>query len=359
MPLKTALYQEHVNLGAKIVDFHGWYLPLHYGSQLQEHEAVRAHAGIFDVSHMTIVDISGPTTPSFLRMLLTNDIAHLQPGQALYTCMCQMDGGILDDLIVYYCHADHYRLVLNAATKHKDLEWIRQHIIPYNLSMQVRDDLAMVAIQGPQAIEKTRAILSEAQANAVAALAPFACIESEQVFLARTGYTGEDGLEIIATSDLIRPIWQAILQTGVQPCGLAARDTLRLEAGLLLYGQDMDETTTPLESGLGWTIAWEPPDRHFIGREALQAQKQRGLARKLVGLRLLDKGVMRTGQQVMKEGHPVGVITSGSFSPALHQSIALARISHSIQDEVTVEIRQKHYRAYIGKTRFINKGKAT
>lgn len=350
---KTALHQEHVNLGAKMVDFHGWHMPLHYGSQLQEHQAVREHAGVFDVSHMTIVDITGVDARQFLSMLLTNNVEHLQKGHALYTCMCQPDGGIIDDLIVYHCAANQYRLVLNSATKIKDLAWIRQQLPKYTATLQERNDLAMIAIQGPQAIEKTRTILSLPQ------IAPFECVESEHVFVARTGYTGEDGFEIIATSAQILEIWQTLIQAGVQPCGLAARDTLRLEAGLLLYGQDMDETTTPLESGLGWTIAWEPQDRDFIGRSALQSQKQQTVKQKLVGLRLLDKGVMRTGQKVITEGLPDGIITSGTFSPTLHQSIALARVPDAVQNEVWVEIRDKRYRAQVGKLRFIHKGKVT
>lgn len=350
---KTALHQEHVNLGAKMVDFHGWHMPLHYGSQLQEHQAVREHAGVFDVSHMTIVDITGVDARQFLSMLLTNNVEHLQEGHALYTCMCQPDGGIIDDLIVYHCAANQYRLVLNSATKIKDLAWIRQQLPKYAATLQERNDLAMIAVQGPQAIEKARTILSLPQ------IAPFECVESEHVFVARTGYTGEDGFEIIATSAQILEIWQTLIKAGVQPCGLAARDTLRLEAGLLLYGQDMDETTTPLESGLGWTIAWEPQERDFIGRSALQSQKQQTVKQKLVGLRLLDKGVMRTGQKVITEGLPDGIITSGTFSPTLHQSIALARVPDAVQNEVWVEIRDKHYRAQVGKPRFIHKGKVT
>lgn len=359
MTLKTALHQAHLDLGAKMVDFHGWDMPLHYGSQLHEHEEVRTHAGVFDVSHMTIVDIKGKDAQPFLRMLITNDVAHLDQGRALYTCMCQTNGGIIDDLIVYQVGTNHYRLVLNSATKTKDMAWIRQHMTGYAIMLQERSDLAMLAVQGPHAIKKTLSILSPSQAPTVAALAPFFCIESEHLFIARTGYTGEDGFEIMATPSHIHPIWQALIQAGVQPCGLAARDTLRLEAGLLLYGQDMDETTTPLEAGLGWTIAWEPSDRDFIGRSALQAQKQQGLQQKLVGLRLLDKGIMRAGQKVLCEGSPDGNITSGSFSPTLHQSIALARLPHAVQGEVKVEIRNNHCRAEVGKPRFIHKGKAT
>lgn len=357
MILKTSLYQDHVALGAKMVDFHGWSMPIHYGSQLQEHQEVRNRAGVFDVSHMTVIDILGAGGRQFLRLLLTRDIDQLKHiGRALYSCMCNRYGGILDDLVVYQRGSDNYRLVLNAATKANDLAWIRQHIQGYAADLQERTDLAMIAIQGPQAIQKTLAILTPMQADAVSTIAPFECVEPDQVFFSRTGYTGEDGLEIIGPPAHIHQIWEKLIQSGVKPCGLAARDTLRIEAGLLLYGQDMDETTTPLESSLSWTITWDPQDRDFIGRGVLQAQKQQGLQQKLVGLRLLDKGMMRTGQKVLIEGLPDGIITSGTFSPSLNQSIAFARVPKTTPEEVLVEIRDKQYRAQVGKLRFINKG---
>lgn len=360
MILKTPLHQDHLDSGGKMVDFHGWSMPLHYGSQLQEHLEVRSNAGVFDVSHMTIVDILGAGGRQFLRLLLANDIDQLQHiGRALYSCMCNQYGGILDDLIVYQRAPDNYRLILNSATKTHDLAWIRQHIQGYAADLQERSDLAMLAVQGPKAISKTLEILSPEHADAVSTIMPFESVERDHLFVARTGYTGEDGLEIIAPPTNIRQIWQALIRAGVKPCGLAARDTLRIEAGLLLYGQDMDETTTPLESGLNWTIAWEPQDRDFIGRGALLSQKQQGLKQKLVGLRLLDKGVMRSGQKVLVEGFPDGIITSGTFSPTLNQSIAFARVPSATQDEVRVEIRDKSYKAQVGKLRFIQKGKAS
>ena len=360
MILKTALYQDHVDLGAKLVNFHGWSLPLHYGSQLQEHQEVRSNAGVFDVSHMTIVDILGAGGRQFLRLLLANDIDQLQHiGRALYSCMCNQYGGIIDDLIVYQRGPDNYRLVLNAATKTKDLAWIRQHIQGYAADLQERSDLSMIAVQGPQAIAKTLAILTPMQADTVSTIAPFECIEPDNLFFARTGYTGEDGLEIIAPPKQLRHLWHALIETGVKPCGLAARDTLRIEAGLLLYGQDMDETTTPLESGLNWTVSWDPQDRDFIGRGALLSQKQKGLKQKLVGLSLQDKAIMRAGQKVVIEGLPDGIITSGTFSPILNQSVAFARVPSATPDNVLVEIRDKRHEAQIGKLRFINKGKTS
>lgn len=358
MILKTALYQNHLDLGAKMVDFHGWSMPLHYGSQLFEHQEVRTHAGLFDVSHMTVIDILGAGGRQFLRLLLANDIDRLQHiGRALYSCMCNQYGGIIDDLIVYQRGADNYRLVLNSATKTKDLAWIRQHIQGYAADVQERTDLAMIAVQGPQAITKTLEILSPTQADMVSTIAPFECVEPEHLFFARTGYTGEDGLEIIASPPEIRKLWQTLINAGIQPCGLAARDTLRIEAGLMLYGQDMDETTTPLESGLNWTIAWEPQDRDFIGRNALLSQKKQGLKQKLVGLKLQEKAMMRPGQKVVIDGIANGVITSGTFSPSLNQSIAFARVPSATTANVSVEIRDKLYPAEINKLRFINRGK--
>ena len=358
MILKTPLYQQHVDQGAKMVDFHGWYMPLHYGSQLQEHQEVRSNAGLFDVSHMTVIDILGAGGRQFLRLLLSHDIDQLPHiGRALYSCMCNQYGGIIDDLIVYQRGPDNYRLVLNAATKAHDLAWIRQHIHGYAADLQERTDLAMIAVQGPNAIAKTMALLTPMQADMVSTIAPFECVEPDNLFFARTGYTGEDGLEIIAPPEHILHLWKALIQAGVQPCGLAARDTLRIEAGLMLYGQDMNETTTPLESGLGWTITWDPPERDFIGRSALLKQKQEGLKEKLVGLRLQDKVVMRAGQKVKIAGLPDGIITSGTFSPILNQSIAFARVPYATQGDVSIEIRDKLYPAQISKLRFIQKGK--
>jgi aminomethyltransferase len=359
MIAKTPLHDVHLAQGAKMVDFHGWEMPLHYGSQLNEHHLVRQHAGLFDVSHMTVVDVLGAGGRQFLRHLLTNDVDSLRHiGRALYTCMCNEHGGIIDDLIVYQRAPDNYRLVLNSATRNRDLAWLREKISGCAAGLQERTDLAMLAVQGPEAITKTLSILNPAQMDAVSTLAPFECVDLDDWFFARTGYTGEDGLEIIVPQNDIHALCESLFNAGVKPCGLAARDTLRLEAGLLLYGQDMDETITPLESGLGWTISWQPDDRGFIGRGALAAQKQHGLTRKLVGLTLQDKGVMRTGQRVLIEGYPDGVITSGTYSPTLEKSIALARVPVETGAWVQVEIRGKLFSATVGKPRFVKLGSA-
>lgn len=354
---KTPLHANHLACGAKMVDFHGWDMPLHYGSQLNEHHDVRNDAGMFDVSHMNVVDVLGAGGRQFLRHLLTNDVDTLQhTGRALYTCMCNEHGGIIDDLIVYQRAPDNYRLVLNSATRVRDLAWIREKIRGFSAGLQEQNDLAMLAVQGPNAIKKTLSILNPAQIDAISTLDHFECVEVNDWFFARTGYTGEDGLEIIVPQQDISQLWTSLLSAGIKPCGLAARDTLRLEAGLLLYGQDMDELTTPLESGLAWTVKWQPEDRGFIGRGALLSQKQHALKRKFVGLTLQDKGVLRAGQRVIIDGQPDGIITSGTWSPTLNQSIALARVPVETGEQVMVDIRGKLFSAKVGKPRFIKNG---
>lgn len=359
MTAKTPLHATHVASGARMVDFHGWDMPLHYGSQINEHNFVRKDAGMFDVSHMTIVDILGAGGRQFLRRLLTNDVDQLShTGKALYSCMCTEHGGIIDDLIVYQRAPDNYRVILNSATRDKDIAWIRDKSQGFSVGLQERKELAMVAVQGPNAIAKTLTILNPAQVDAVSTLTPFECVDVENWFFARTGYTGEDGFEIIVPKEMIVQLWEDLVKADVKPCGLAARDTLRLEAGMLLYGQDMDETTTPLESGLNWTVGFEPEDRDFIGKSALLSQKLEGIKRKMVGLTLLDKGIMRTGQKIVIEGLPDGIITSGGYSPTLDKSIALARVPVKTGAEVLVDIRGKLIPARVGKPRFVKQGKS-
>lgn len=354
MIAKTPLHATHIACGAKMVDFHGWEMPLHYGSQINEHHHVRQDAGLFDVSHMTIVDILGAGGRQFLRQLLTNDVDLLaHNGKALYSCMCNPHGGVIDDLIVYQRASDNYRIVLNSATRKKDMAWLRQQSEGFAVGLQEQPELAMLAIQGPEAIKKTLTVLNPAQIDAVSTLSNFECVDVDNWFFSRTGYTGEAGFEIILPKELIVDLWSDLLKAGVAPCGLAARDTLRLEAGMLLYGQDMDETTSPLESGLAWTVKFEPEERDFIGRSALLIQKQEGLRRKMVGLTLLDKGIMRHGQKVITEEGSEGIITSGGYSPSLEQSIALARVPVATGSQVMVEIRGKLIPASVGKPRFI------
>lgn len=359
MTARTPLYADHLHSNARMVNFHGWEMPLHYGSQMEEHHIVRQHVGMFDVSHMTVVDVLGAGGRQFLRKLLTNDVDQIEhAGKALYSCMCQEHGGILDDLIVYQRTPDNYRMVLNAATRQKDLAWIYAKSEGFAVGFQERTDLAMIAVQGPETYETIGRILNPEQMDAITTLKSFECVDVVDWFFARTGYTGEDGLEIIVPKDMVGKLWHDLLAQGAKPCGLAARDTLRLEAGMLLYGQDMDESVSPLESGLGWTIRWEPKERDFIGMGALTSQKECGVQRKLVGLMLEDKAVMRPGQRVIVEGHPDGVITSGTYSPTLMQSIALARVPLETKEQVRVDIRGKEFPARVGKPRFVKGGKA-
>ena len=354
----TPLHDEHVALGAKMVDFGGWDMPLAYGSQIEEHHQVRRDAGMFDVSHMTVVDIRGHEARDWLRRLLANDVAKLaRPGKALYSCMLNEEGGVIDDLIVYWLGDDRYRMVINAATTDKDLAWMRRQAEGVDVDLQVRDDLALIAVQGPGAREKVHQVLGDA-AEAAAVLEPFYLAELDGMAVARTGYTGEDGYEIMLPAAEAVDFWRRLQAAGVAPCGLGARDTLRLEAGMNLYGADMDETVTPLESGLAWTVAFAPAERDFIGRAALERQKAEGVKRKLVGLVLEDRGVLRNHQIVRVAGEPAGEITSGSFSPTLGRAIALARVPAETGEAVEVEVRGKPLKAKVVKPPFVRHGKA-
>ncbi len=356
---QTPLHASHVALGAKMVDFGGWDMPLAYGSQIDEHHQVRRDAGMFDVSHMTVVDITGPQARDFLRRLLANDVAKLAtPGKALYSCMLNAQGGVIDDLIVYWLGGERYRMVINAATTDKDLAWMRRQVEGFEVDLRVRDDLAMIAVQGPNARDRAHEALGPEAAAAAAALEPFFMAEIGERAVARTGYTGEDGYEIMVPAADAPDLWARLHAAGVAPCGLGARDTLRLEAGMNLYGADMDETVTPLESGLAWTVAFEPAERDFIGRAALAQQKAAGVARKLVGLVLEDRGVLRNHQTVRVNGEPAGEITSGSFSPTLGRAIALARVPADTGETVEVEVRGRPLKAKVVRPPFVRNGQA-
>ncbi|HET6630565.1 MAG TPA: glycine cleavage system aminomethyltransferase GcvT [Woeseiaceae bacterium] len=361
MGLKTPLHPSHVAAGARLVDFGGWDMPLHYGSQIEEHHAVRKHAGIFDVSHMTIVDVQGEGAREFLRRLLANDVAKLgEPGRALYSCMLNEAGGIVDDLIVYFLGPGRYRLVVNAGTRDKDLAWIAEQAESFAVAIRERDDLALIAVQGPAARELAAGVLAggdDGVREAALALPPFSAADIGGRFVARTGYTGEDGFEIAMPAAAAPAFWQQLVEAGATPCGLGARDTLRLEAGMNLYGSDMDETTSPLESGLGWTIAWEPPDRQFIGRAATEQVRADASRRQFTGLLLEDRGVLRNHQRVVVDGLPDGEITSGGFSPTLGRSIALARLPAGDYTRAQVDVRGKRLAARLVKPPFVRKGK--
>ena len=361
MSQQTALYEAHVAAGARMVEFGGWTMPLHYGSQVQEHHAVRREAGMFDVSHMTRVDVRGAGARGFLRRLVANNVDKLVvPGKALYSCMLNEQGGVIDDLIVYYLAEDWFRLVVNAATRDKDLAWIDGAAAGFDdVEVKPRPDLAMIAVQGPAARDLSAMALGEAIREAAGELPPFHAVTLGDYFISTTGYTGEDGFEIILPADKAAAAWQLLRQAGVAPCGLGARDTLRLEAGMNLYGADMDEATTPLESGLGWTVAWEPGERDFIGRTALERSRERGVDRRLVGLLLEERGVLRGHQKVVcADGE--GEITSGSYSPTLERSIALARVPAATRagDPCQVEVRGRLLAARVVKYPFVRQGKS-
>jgi aminomethyltransferase len=317
---------------------------------------------MFDVSHMGVVDLKGGRVREFLRSLLANDVGRLTiPGNALYSCMLLPDGGVIDDLIVYFLSSGWFRMVVNAGTRGKDMAWILRHAAPFGVTALLREDLAMIAIQGPNARQKTLPLLAPPQREEVMGLAPFCGSGFDSWFIARTGYTGEDGFEVMLPAAEAAAAWDALRAQGVTPAGLGARDTLRLEAGMNLYGNDMDENHHPLESGLAWTVAFEPADRDFIGREALQNLRSTAYA-ELVGLLLEERGVLRSHQKVMVAGGPAplpaGEVTSGTFSPTLNRSIALARVSRGGVKSVQVEIRGKLHAARIVKPPFVRHGKA-
>lgn len=405
MPKQTPLYESHLALGGLMVDFAGWKMPLHYGSQITEHQQVREDAGIFDVSHMGILDIEGEDASVFLRIVLANNIDKIREsreeenslkdnsnavdilkkggestgfgqkyGQALYSCMLNEKGGVIDDLIVYDLTPNHFRLIVNAARTEFDLAWLNQHKGALSVNIIHRTDLGILAIQGPNARSKTSLAFPSLREN-IQALKSFQFFLAEStmaksvqskkhsdsetdLLIAQTGYTGEDGLEVLLPKADLKAFWDACLGAQIFPIGLGARDTLRLEAGLNLYGQDMNESVTPLESNLAWTVAFLPSNRNFIGREALNLQQSQGIPKKLVGILLLEKGVLRHGQKIFQGENCVGEVTSGSFSPTLKKSIALARIQSNIQEgsqDCRVEIRNQLFKIQILKPPFVRR----
>jgi aminomethyltransferase len=354
---RTPLYDTHAAAGAKLVDFGGWEMPLNYGSQIEEHHAVRRDAGMFDVSHMRPVDLEGADTRPFLRALIANNVDKLtQPGKALYTCMLNESGGVIDDLIVYFMREDWFRVVVNASTADKDIAWMRQVAVERRLKVRItpREDLAIIAVQGPNA----RAKFWQAQPStrdATEKLSAFFAAEAGDLFVARTGYTGEDGFEVILPAQNAAQLWSELKAVGVAEAGLGARDTLRLEAGMNLYGNDMDEVVSPLDAGLAWTVDLKAP-RDFIGRNALERD---GARMALVGLKLLDRGVLRSHQKVVTAAGE-GEVTSGTFSPTLQTSIAMARVPREVKvgDTVQVDVRGKLLSAQVVKMPFVRNGKA-
>jgi aminomethyltransferase len=354
---QTTLNAAHRAMGAKMVDFGGWDMPVNYGSQIEEHHKVRRDCGMFDVCHMRVVDIKGEGVRAFLCYLLANNAEKLTtPGKALYSAMLNPNGGVIDDLIIYFMSEQWFRIVVNAGTADKDIAWMKQQAAQHapQLAITSRDDLAMVAIQGPNARARVWQVLPQTRA-ATEKLVNFQAVDCGEYFVARTGYTGEDGFEVMLPKEKVEQFWYALNKAGVPPIGLGARDTLRLEAGMNLYGQDMDESISPLEAGMAWTVDLTSP-RDFIGKAALLAHPPQ---RKLVGLVLLDRGVLRGHQRVVT-AHGDGEITSGSFSPTLEKSIALARVPNAVAigDTVQVDIRGKLLNAQVVKYPFARNGKA-
>ena len=361
---QTPLYSRHQDLGARIVDFGGWALPVNYGSQVDEHHAVRQQCGMFDVSHMTVSDVTGADTIRYLQHLLANDIGKLegQTGKAMYSCMLNEHGGVIDDLIVYRLSAEHCRLVTNATTNEKVIGWMTRQAEPFDVAFNERPELALLAVQGPQAIQRCAETLTGTGLTELAATATqlkrFQGAFAGEQFVGRTGYTGEDGLEFIVSTDVAGKLWDKLLGADVQPCGLGARDTLRLEAGMSLYGNDLDERHTPYESGLAWTVS-KRDDHLFVGKQALTAKPRFTM----IGLILQDRGVLRGHQAVLLGDDPIGETTSGTFSPTLQQSIALARVEKDadleIGDKLQITVRNKQLNAVVATHPFVKGGKAT
>lgn len=341
-PIKrTSLFQCHVDAGGKVVDFSGWEMPVSYGSQIEEHHAVRTASGMFDVSHMTILDVTGSGGKGFLSRLLANNIDKANTaGKAIYTCMLDESGGIVDDLIAYYMSDEHYQLIVNAGTREKDIAWITKHL-PEDVSLQERKDLALVAVQGPEAQDKLLSVLPATMGDQLSGLKRFSAVAVDGWFIARTGYTGEDGFEIALPEEQAPQFWNSLIDAEVRPCGLGARDTLRLEAGMNLYGSDMSEAVSPLECGLEWTIGWKPTERDFIGRSALEKQKASANHQVFVGLVLEGRGVLRGHQKIYQGDREVGEVTSGTYSPTLEKSIAFARVDAGLHGQCDVLIRDK------------------
>lgn len=353
---QTPLYSEHLRLNARMVDFSGWQMPIQYQGLIEEHKAVRENAGAFDVSHMLVVDIKGQDAQKYIRYLLANDVAKIAHGKAMYSCMLNQNGGVVDDLIVYYFSDDYIRVVVNAGNRESDVEWMLAQSQGFSVSITPRPEYAIIAIQGPNARDIVNNVLAEKCNEQVKALKPFSMTIVNDWMIARTGYTGEDGYEIALPQAQAVDFWQALLAAGVEPIGLGARDTLRLEAGLNLYGQDMTTETSPLVAGLAWTVCYADADRDFIGKKALLAQSEHPHA-EMIGLVLDGRGILRSGMSVVDaNGEQVGVITSGTFSPTLSESIAMARLERPCTD-LFIQIRKNIVPAHRVKYPFVRKGK--
>ena len=355
---QTPLYSQHIQASAKMVDFHGWSMPIHYGSQIVEHEHVRKSCGIFDVSHMTILDFEGLQVKDFIRYLLTNDVDNLKEDyDGLYSAMMNQSGGIVDDLIAYKMPFG-YRLVVNCATRKDDLEWISSQLKKYQVKMKERDDLSMLAIQGP----RSKKVILNCPSLTLGTLdnkKKQQGVFEDGIFIAKTGYTGEFGFEVILPNNRAGLLWEDVIDAGAKPVGLGARDTLRLEAGMNLYGFEMDQSISPLECNMEWTVSLKDKKRNFLGKEAFLAKKNTNNNLHLVGILLEERVIIRSGQDIFlnKERSIKGVVTSGTYSPTLKKSIALARLPKLNKEICYTEVRGKLLEAKIGKPRFVKEGK--
>lgn len=357
---KTNLYDRHVGLGATMAPFAGWEMPLHYGSQLQEHHAVRGGCGVFDVSHMGVVDLVGGDVLGLLQLILACDAGRLVDGKGQYGLMLNERGGVSDDLIAYRMGPKFFTLVINAGNREKDVAWIRIHAPAYQVRVTERSDFSLLAVQGPEAVKHLVGVVPAALVKPVGDLPSFHILEQDGWRIARTGYTGEDGFEVMVSDHQAEMLWDRLLHAGVTPAGLGARDTLRLEAGMCLYGRDMGEKSNPLECGLGWTVAWDPAKRNFIGRHALELSRHDAGLKKRVGLILEEKGVLRDHQVVYLQGEPMGEITSGGYSPTLERGIGLAIVDSRLQPGTGchVEVRGRMLKARAVRPPFVRMGKS-
>ena len=348
---KTDLFQEHINLGAKMVDFGGWNMPINYGSQINEHKTVRSNVGIFDVSHMSVFDLNGSEQIDFLRNLLPNDVAKISsPNRALYSPLLDESGGIMDDLIVYNL-GSHYRIISNCATSSQNHKWFKKHSEDYDVEVTFRKDLSIIAVQGPNSLE----ILKKIGMENLDDLIDFDLKMLNSTMVAKTGYTGEEGFEIVVNSSEVQSLWKKLIEAEASPIGLGARDTLRLEAGLNLYGTDMDTSNHPFESNLAWTIDLSDNERNFIGKSSLEKINKES-SKELVGIILKEKGVLRSNQIITHKSGS-GIVLSGTFSPSFGFSIALARLDKGHKGIGKVEIRNKEFNIEIVSPPFIRKGK--
>ncbi|MDC0207743.1 glycine cleavage system aminomethyltransferase GcvT [Pseudomonadota bacterium] len=350
---KTPLHNAHIQLGAKMVNFSNWEMPISYSSLIKEHNAVRNAAGIFDVSHMSVFDFDGGNQIAFFKKIFANDIKKIyKNNKAIYGALLNEEGGILDDLIIYHAN-NKFRLVSNCSTREQNKQWLEKYAVEFGVKVMERSDMGILAIQGPDALNKIMEIKEiDAQVNT---LPSFGCMFEGDKLYARTGYTGEDGLELIVPTQDINHLWDQALELGCTPIGLGARDTLRLEAGLNLYGNDMTINNHPYESNLGWTIDMSDKNREFIGKNALLSIDQ-SKSQKIVGIILQDKGVLRSGYEITHE-QGKGVVLSGSYSPTLQSSIGLARVDQGYKENGKVMIRNKVLNIDFVSPRFLGQGK--